>query len=646
MQANARSPIHDAILQAWECAFGNSPIVYLSGPISTGLRNVERLRLKGGTQTKSAMIEANTKEVRAVATRLRRELGQTVVEPASLKIAEWSQPDYLLLWQSLIGRYVKLVMFMPGWEYSVGCATEYTWALKHGVRTESVTGSAIAIDDALMLLNAACENILSNGGSDNIELVILAKKLTAIIDQLESERRPRSGVVSEILRKDASLDLLATTMNVAQFVSFTPSNSKPNQAFSRIAGEGANRRFSDALTAIEALLRASSESSINVRSYEPSSPQSREFIYGLRSAYDALSAVERLSREGLHTIVNETIDVKDGGVSGVLMGDVLEFAPDDTPRCVEKPGTASLPRGWGRQLLSSVYGFPIDLDVPLASRLEFSIHPRPRGWKQSNILAWEFSEQDYVSAKAQPRWPNKFSKLVGDKVFGLLVAHHVGLPVPFTTVINRRVAPFSFGVPTHSGETWIRTAPFEQVPGKFTTHHGWLDPFKLMAAEDSVGDTLTSILSQQGVKQIYSGALIMGRHGQLIVEGKRGGGESLMLGTSIPELLPDNIEAEVRALYARAEASLGVVRFEWVHDGDHAWIVQLHAGATDTTLEYITSKSAKRWQTFDVREGLEALREALHTLPEGTGIMLSGRVGLTSHFADVLRRANVPARMN
>jgi hypothetical protein len=33
------------------------------------------------------------------------------------------------------------------------------------------------------------------------------------------------------------------------------------------------------------------------------------------------------------------VDIEDGGVSGVAYGDMLEFAPGDTPRYVEKPGT-------------------------------------------------------------------------------------------------------------------------------------------------------------------------------------------------------------------------------------------------------------------------------------------------------------------
>jgi hypothetical protein len=285
------------------------------------------------------------------------------------------------------------------------------------------------------------------------------------------------------------------------------------------------------------------------------------------------------------------------------------------------------------------------LDVPLASRLEFSIHPRPCGWKRSNILAWEFSNQAYVSAKQQVRWPNRFSRLLGDKAFGLLVAHHSGLPVPFTTVFGRRVAPFSFGQATHSGEKWIRTAPIEQLPGKFTTHHGWIDPFVLLNAEDPDGDTIMSVLSQEGVRQLYSGALIVGSDGNLIIEGKSGEGESLMLGKSLPEPLPKRINEAVKTLYSRAAAALGVVRFEWVHDGDRAWIVQLHSGATATVGDSITNVAAETWLPFDVRLGLEELRKLVGRLSPGTGVELNGRIGLTSHLADVIRRANVPARM-
>lgn len=643
--ASSLSALHQSILQAWEGAFANTPIIYLSGPITTGRRFVERIR--SGLEPKAfpSILHENSADLQTVAERLRRERREVVLEPASLNVVEWSQKDYMALWDRLIERHVRLMLFMPGWEYSAGCALEYARAIEHNVRTESVSGAPITVVDAIALLTIAYNDIRNEDGSHHKGLVALADQLAGVVRELEARVRPEATVTNlGSPRKDESLNFLADTMNVAQFISFSPTPRGPKQEFSRIAGEPQNSKFTGLRAGLEKLLRASGGKSINVRSYEPSSPQSREFIYGLTNVEDAVAAIRRLTQEGLNTIVNETIDVNDGGVSGVLMGNVLEFAPDDTPRCVEKPGTASLPRGWGRDLLSSVYGFPVSLDTPLASRLEFSIHPRPSGWRQTHVLAWEYAEQPYVDARPQMLWPNHFSRLIGDKTFGLLVAHHIGLPVPLTNVISRRVAPFSFGQGTDSGETWIRTAPNEQAPGKYTTHRGWLDPFQLLRDEDPEGKVLMSVLAQHGVSPMFSGALIVGGDGALIVEGKRGEGESFMLGLSGPEKLPRNIELDVRALYERARAAIGVVRFEWVHDGKRAWIVQLHSGATETTFDYITKQNADHWQTFDIGRGLEALRRLISTLPPGTGIVLSGRVGLTSHFADVIRRANVPAR--
>jgi hypothetical protein len=156
---------------------------------------------------------------------------------------------------------------------------------------------------------------------------------------------------------------------------------------------------------------------------------------------------------------------------------------------------------------------------------------------------------------------------------------------------------------------------------------------------------LRSVLSQEGVLQRYSGALIVGADGKTIIEGKRGEGETFMLGKAPPERLPRDLKRDVTALYEQAAAELGAVGFEWVHDGSRAWVVQLHSGATESTQDQITSLDAERWHLFDVRAGLPDLRKVIAELEPGTGILLSGRVGLTSHFAEAIRLARIPGRM-
>lgn len=634
-----------AILDAWQCAMPEHGAIYLAGPITTGLRYVASV--KGDPQAlnlQERVTAGNLAELRRAAQMLREQRREIVVEPGSLHIPGWSQTDYYALWRTFIERHARAVVFMPHWEYSTGSAHEFAFAVQHGVPAETLSGVPIRLEDGIALLAAAIRDLETR---DEPRLRDLVNDLRHVARDIETLVRPVVTVRSNGLRKDASLDLLARNgMNVAQFVSFEPRGRTPEQAFSRISGREANERFGSLREALATLLTASTDRSINVRSYEPHNPQSREFLYGLTNVEQAVAAVERLTAEGLHTIANETIDVSDGGVSGVLMGNVMEFSPDDTPRCVEKPGTASFSKMLGQEVLKTVYGFSIDVPIPYSSRLEFSLHPRPRGWKANNVVAWEYAEHAATDAKPETIWPNRFSRMMGDKTFGLLVAHHIGLPVPFTTVVNRRVAPFSFGESTDWNESWVRTAPHDQTPGVFTTHRGWIDPFQLLQTEDPDGTLIASVLAQQGVYPHWSGALIVGSTGELFIEGRHGTGESLMLGESLPEPLPDEIERDVRVLYKQVENILGPVRFEWVHDGERVWIVQLHRGATRTSDMQLVPGDAARWVEFNVDHGLQSLRRLLDQLPSDTGLILSGRVGLTSHIADTIRKASVPTKMS
>ena len=144
------------------------------------------------------------------------------------------------------------------------------------------------------------------------------------------------------VHKDAILDRLARRHNVAQFISF---DADLRQRHACIRGYDRNHRFKSLGEAVGAILDASPEKSVNIRSFEPDRPKSREFVYGRKTTQSVERNLRRLAAEGMLTIVNETVDVNDGGVSGVAFGDLLEFAPGDTPRCVEKPGTASISIG-------------------------------------------------------------------------------------------------------------------------------------------------------------------------------------------------------------------------------------------------------------------------------------------------------------
>jgi hypothetical protein len=102
---------------------------------------------------------------------------------------------------------------------------------------------------------------------------------------------------------------------------------------------------------------------------------------------------------------------------------------------------------------------------------------------------------------------------------------------------------------------------------------------------------------------------------------------------------------DVRRVGAQAAARLGPVRFEWSHDGDTAWVLQLHLTAARVSPTTIHPGSPSRWRRFDPAHGLDALHALIATVAPDEGIELTGDVGVTSHAGDLLRRAAIPSRL-
>jgi hypothetical protein len=443
--------------------------------------------------------------------------------------------------------------------------------------------------------------------------------------------------------KDDMLTRLAERANVAQFVSFGPDPALP-QRRARLLGHGPDHRFAGAAEAVGALLALAPSGSVNVRSFRAGASKGGPFTYGLTRGGDVLAVLRARAGEGLHTIVNETIDVGDGGVSGVALGGLVEFAPGSTPRSVERPGTVALGHDAALRLLATVYGFTPELDGHPGQRDEFSIHPLVAGVRQTHTVIWEREPVEPLALTRRLTWPNAFSRFLGDKAFGLLAADLLELPVPATTVVGRRVAPFRFGRPTGGGERWLRTCPAEPVPGRFPTQRGWRDPFALLAEEDPSGTAVVAVLAQEGVRARWSGAAMPASDGRLLVEGVAGFGDDFMLARTPPVALPDAVVSDVRRVGARA-AALGPVRFEWAHDGDRAWVLQLHLAGAASEGTAIHPGTPARWRRFDPSLGLEKLRELIASVDGDEGIEVAGHIGVTSHAGDLLRRAAIPSRL-
>ena len=458
------------------------------------------------------------------------------------------------------------------------------------------------------------------------------------------------------LKDEVMYNLVQRGVNVASFISFGPDG---NQRFCCVRGISSDATFSDYESAVKALYGTGNIEHINVRTFLLEKPDGNPFFMGPSSGFkDPAVAAECISKhiqQGYYVIINENIDPSDGGFSGVAMGDTVEFAACDIPRCVDKEDEipcASLSRSLTRRLIRKVYGFNLVFPFPSTWRIEFSVHPGPVGYFGEKMIIWQAEEMPALELQSAPLpvWPNRYSLHMGDKAFGLLMADLHDFPVPYTKVFGRVIPPFSFGTELYSGEgEWIRTCPRQQEPGLYTTSRGYTDPFALMQREDPYGDKIVAIIMQQGVRPGHSGAVITNSKGEAIVEGKAGRGDSFMTGSAAPiDQLPRDVSSAVTALWCELSRAFGTVRFEWVYDDQRkqAWIIQLHGGESESVGDIIYPGEATTWFDFRVPGDLEELRAlSKKAKKEKAGIRLLGNIGITSHPADILRRDKVPSQL-
>ena len=444
--------------------------------------------------------------------------------------------------------------------------------------------------------------------------------------------------------KDERLSQLAKSHNVARFVSFDDSLPSPQIRHSVPSVSPHGRSATDPNEAIGYLLKASRHRTVNVRTFYPDGPRRQgKFTYGLDRLTDVWSAVLDAARNGCYSIVNETIDTHDGGVSGVYTSAVSECAPDATPRVVERGDTFGGPSSLVAGVLDLIYGVDSRSVLTGSERLEFSVHPGPEGSRNERIIIWEASAAPReISHRPSVEWPNDLSRVVGDKAFGLVVAEALGVPVPLTTVVPRRVAPFTFGDPTGVGNHWIRTCPREPVPGKWPTFQGWRDPYRLLADIDPRGDTISSLISQESVQAAWSGAAMLRRIPLTVeVEGVSGFGDDFMLGRATPEDLPPDVVTRVERVLQKLSHVLGDVRMEWADDGSRVWVLQLHRVRSDINLA--VPRANDDWIPYDPASGIDLLYSALdRAIQQRVGVIVTARVGATSHIGEILAGSAVP----
>jgi len=653
------APSVEEKLYQWEIErelhYTRKTAVYVSVPLTTGLRFVEWFGSTGRYLDKESREYQQALKAEVVLPNVQRaalflELFRwrhmgLIIDPTSLDVPRWTQAEYLHFWTTVIQRHARRVIFLEGWQFSRGCTIEF----------ETAQGSGI---------DCVNENLQPLSKSDGLKLIGAA---ITICDQLGVETEPLSQVRQRLaeggpiringerkLYKDEVLDHLACTANVAQFVSFAAA-PKVEQRYCRVLGYAPNYRFSSMKDAVQALLQSAPDGMVNIRSFKPHKSQGNPFEKNFNTIDAVVATIRRMADHGLYTIVNEVVDEHDGGVSGVCYRGQIEFAPDTTPRCVDDEDieTATLPFELGIRTLTSVYGFEPDLRGREGARVEFSIHPKPRGWNYGRTIIWQSEQLPAQELDLPIRWPNRFSWLLGDKAFGLTLAAALGFSVPRSIVYTTRLFPYVFGVPTGMREVWTRPCPKTKEPGYYPSARGWHDPYEILSgrilrhpdgtADDSVSP-LASVLIQESVKAECSGRAISGPTDEVKVRGVIGEGDSFMVGDKAEEELPSSALEAVKETYIKLRSHLGRVGIEWVFDGSNVWLVQLSPARPLSNAVAPTERH--NWVDFHFQAGgLEQFRRLVKTLQNtNKGVIVHGRLSPLSHVGEIAEIYNVPIR--
>jgi len=666
----------DKVVEQLKCIIDGQSATYVSIPISSGKRFVNWYKQAGKdllqhgddvyrTELYECVIKKNMAAAINKVKEIRSKIDGPLIDPTKLEFLEWEQDEYRYYWGKVIEKYVKKAIFFDGWEYSNGCSFEFLKSMELNIECLGENLENISLEKSLKRLKASLSEMREN----NLKTVYI-ERVFQNLNHLNKKNAPikitptikaskiQSSENEFSLFKDEILNDLAWSGNVAQFVSFRPDKAKKcKQNFCRIYAFEPNHLFDSPKQAISHLIRNSPGKKINIRSYLPDNPKGHPLIYGITDAEMALSKVNELTSKGLYTIVNETIDIEDGGVSGVCMNDLIEFSPNDTPKCVDKPGVCRLPKSIGVEMLSKVYGFRPKISFEPNYRIEFSIHPKKVGFLREHTIIWELEHVENKKSSFSIHWPNNFSKFIGDKAFGLLLADSIDVPVPKTCVIPRNVAPFFFGQPVGTYENWIRTCPEIPEPGYYTTEFGWKDPFELIKEQDNINikTPIVSILSQEGLNTLWSGALLPGENQDMpFIQGVSGRGDKFMMVGAKKEKIPSNVKESVTHLYKNLFRTIGPVEIEWVFDGKKAWCVQVHRSdhvqlneniivASNKSIEYHSFKVDSK---IDTKDQLDKLRKLIKSFKnKSMGISIIGDIGVTSHFGDILRKANIPSKI-
>ena len=180
--------------QAISCVVNPQSAIYISGPITTG-RNFIDWYLHHGillrsdkisyfSRLKLDVIQKNEAAILTLAGAVRNRTNDYVIQPASLLVPEWEQQDYIAFWLSVIDQFSKELILVDGWQYSIGCVTEYTFAKRKDLCIRTQGGVILGVQEGAELVMNAINEVTELAKDDAV-----LKKLVSGLQQALVEKR-------------------------------------------------------------------------------------------------------------------------------------------------------------------------------------------------------------------------------------------------------------------------------------------------------------------------------------------------------------------------------------------------------------------------------------------------------------------------
>ena len=165
------------ILSGIDCVLHRERAIYCSSEMTSGFAVYQALRehkvktvpelkkLMGGAWYDANVWDPNVKSAIDFAESVRGNLRDKtmVITPAPFSARDWTQEQYLFLWETLLRTRIKSVWFNRNWQFSNGCTFEYAVALDAGLATFDQDGNVLAPKTAIEEMRIAIELLEREG---------------------------------------------------------------------------------------------------------------------------------------------------------------------------------------------------------------------------------------------------------------------------------------------------------------------------------------------------------------------------------------------------------------------------------------------------------------------------------------------------